>query len=148
MVLEAFREVRKHHQVATLVVIGDRPSDVTAEAGVTFAGFLRKEVFDEYTRFLENLAGARTLVSATSSDNCLCNSSKPATLDSQLYYIGSHICCARNRRRRPHGIASGSVRFDCSGVRDAVDVGTPCRIRTNAQSSVGVGACSVSQVEI
>jgi glycosyltransferase involved in cell wall biosynthesis len=70
IVLEAFREVRKHHQDATLVIIGERPSDVTAEAGVTFAGFLRKEVFDEYTRFLRSLAGARALVSATSSDIC------------------------------------------------------------------------------
>jgi glycosyltransferase involved in cell wall biosynthesis len=70
VVLEAFREVRKRNPDATLVVIGDRPSDVTSEPGITFTGFLRKESHDEYRRFLHVLAGARALVSATSSDIC------------------------------------------------------------------------------
>jgi glycosyltransferase involved in cell wall biosynthesis len=70
MVLKAFRDVRKHHPEATLVVIGDRPSGATAEAGVSFTGYLRKEVPDEYRRFQQILGGARALVGATSSDIC------------------------------------------------------------------------------
>src|SRR4029077_4599746 len=47
-VLAAFHEVRKRHPDALLTIVGDRPSDTTLEVGVTFTGFLRKEVPDEY----------------------------------------------------------------------------------------------------
>jgi len=70
VVLAAFREVRERHPDAVLTVIGDRPSDAPMERGVTFTGFLRKEVPGEYERFQEFLGGARAVVSATSSDIC------------------------------------------------------------------------------
>jgi glycosyltransferase involved in cell wall biosynthesis len=70
VVLEAFRKMRKDHPDATLVVIGDWPSDAAPEAGVSFTGYLRKEVPDEYQRFQQIVGGARALVSATNSDIC------------------------------------------------------------------------------
>ena len=69
-VLAAFREVRKRHSDALLTIVGDGPSDTTPEDGVTFTGFLRKEVPDEYRRFQKILGGAHALVNATSSDIC------------------------------------------------------------------------------
>ena len=69
-VLAAFREVRKRHPDAFLTIVGDRPSDTRPEVGVTFTGFLRKEIPDEYRRFQQILGGARALVNATSSDIC------------------------------------------------------------------------------
>jgi glycosyltransferase involved in cell wall biosynthesis len=69
-VLAAFREVRKRHADALLTIVGDRPSDTRPEDGVTFTGFLRKEVPDEYRRFQQILGGACALVNATSSDIC------------------------------------------------------------------------------
>jgi glycosyltransferase involved in cell wall biosynthesis len=89
VVLEAFREVRKRNADATLVVIGDRPSDATSEPGITFTGFLRKESADEYQRFLQILAGARALVSATSSDIC-------PLLFIEAGYVGCPVISARN----------------------------------------------------
>jgi glycosyltransferase involved in cell wall biosynthesis len=70
IVLAAFREVRKRHPDALLTIVGDRPSDVAREEGVTFTGFLRKEIPEEYRRFAQILGGARAVVSATSSDIC------------------------------------------------------------------------------
>jgi glycosyltransferase involved in cell wall biosynthesis len=69
-VLAAFREVRKRHPDALLTIVGDRPSDTTPKVGVTFTGFLRKEIPDEYRRFQQILGGALALVNATSSDIC------------------------------------------------------------------------------
>lgn len=67
-VLSAFREVRKVHTDASLIIVGDAPSDLGAESGVRFAGFLRKEVQGEYQRFLRILGRARALVHPTRSD--------------------------------------------------------------------------------
>jgi glycosyltransferase involved in cell wall biosynthesis len=69
-VLAAFREVRKRHPDALLTIVGDRPSHIKREGGVTFTGFLRKEIPDECRRFQQILGGARALVNATSSDIC------------------------------------------------------------------------------
>lgn len=70
IVLAAFREVRKRHPDAGLIIVGDRPSNAVPEAGVTFAGFLRKEIPGEYRRFQQILGGARALVNATRCDIC------------------------------------------------------------------------------
>jgi glycosyltransferase involved in cell wall biosynthesis len=70
IVLAAFREVRKRHSDALLIIVGDRPSDTAPEAGVTFTGFLQKEIPHEYRRFQQILGGARALVNATRCDIC------------------------------------------------------------------------------
>ena len=67
-VLAAFREVRKVHPDASLVIVGDAPSNLAAESGVSFAGFLRKEVKDECQRLLQILGRVRALVHPTKSD--------------------------------------------------------------------------------
>jgi glycosyltransferase involved in cell wall biosynthesis len=67
-VLSAFREVRKVHTDASLVIVGDAPSNLGEESGVRFAGFLRKEVQGESQRFLQILGRARALVHPTRSD--------------------------------------------------------------------------------
>lgn len=69
-VLAAFREVRKRHPDARLIIVGDRPSDASPEPGVTSTGFLRKEIPVEYRRFQQILSGARALVNATRCDIC------------------------------------------------------------------------------
>jgi len=65
-VLAAFRQVRSAHPAATLTVVGEAPN--ITEPGVTFAGFLRKEVPQENDRFRELLGQARALVHPTRSD--------------------------------------------------------------------------------
>jgi glycosyltransferase involved in cell wall biosynthesis len=70
VVLAAFREVKRLHPDASLVIVGDRPYHDVSEPGVRCKGFLRKEVPEEYQRFREILGGARAIVSATSSDIC------------------------------------------------------------------------------
>ena len=70
IVLAAFREVQRRHSDARLIVVGDRPPGTVPEAGVTFTGFLRKEIPDEYRLFQEILSRVRALVNATSSDIC------------------------------------------------------------------------------
>jgi glycosyltransferase involved in cell wall biosynthesis len=67
-VLSAFREVRKVHTDASLIIVGDAPSNLGTESGVHFAGFLRKEVQGEYQRLLQILGRARALVHPTKSD--------------------------------------------------------------------------------
>ena len=66
-VLEALRQVREYHADASLVVVGEHPSGLAAE-GVTFVGFLRKEVPDEYQRYQKMLGSVRALVHPTKSD--------------------------------------------------------------------------------
>ncbi len=68
IVLSAFREVRKVHPGASLIIVGDAPSNLGAEPGVSFAGFLRKEIPGEYQRLLQILGRARALVHPTRSD--------------------------------------------------------------------------------
>lgn len=67
-VLSAFREVRRAHPGASLTVVGDAPSSISSEPGVSFAGFLRKEIPAEYQRLVEILGRARALVHPTQSD--------------------------------------------------------------------------------
>jgi glycosyltransferase involved in cell wall biosynthesis len=68
VVLSAFREVRKRHADASLIIVGQRPTDVLDDSGVSFAGFLRKEVQGEYQLLLQILGRARALVHPTKSD--------------------------------------------------------------------------------
>lgn len=70
IVLAAFREVRKRHPDAGLIIVGDRPPNTAPGGGVAFTGFLRKEIPDEYRRFQQILGGARALVNATRNDIC------------------------------------------------------------------------------
>ncbi len=66
--LAAFREVHKRHPDARLIVVGDPPPAGKAGPGVDVIGFLRKEVPNEYARFVQILGRARALVNATTSD--------------------------------------------------------------------------------
>jgi glycosyltransferase involved in cell wall biosynthesis len=68
LVIAAFRDVRKRHPDAALVIVGDQPPAVVAGPGITYAGFLRKEVPEEYFRFQQILGRARSLVYPTMSD--------------------------------------------------------------------------------
>jgi glycosyltransferase involved in cell wall biosynthesis len=72
VVLEAFRRVRQAHPEAQLTIVGAAPAeiggDLAGEPGVTYAGFLRKEVPGELARFRAVLGGARALVHPTRSD--------------------------------------------------------------------------------
>ena len=67
-VLAAFRELRKRHPDAVLIVAGRTPSDVAAEPGVNVAGFLRKEIPNEYGLFQQILGRVRAIVHPTGSD--------------------------------------------------------------------------------
>jgi glycosyltransferase involved in cell wall biosynthesis len=67
-VLAAFRELRKRHPDAALIVVGRKPSDIVPEPGVNFAGFLRKEIPDEYSLYQQILGRARAIVHPTRSD--------------------------------------------------------------------------------
>lgn len=67
-VLAALRDVRATHPEASLIVVGDRPSDVPTQPGVEFAGFLRKEDPAQH-RILQSILGrVRALVHPTKSD--------------------------------------------------------------------------------
>jgi glycosyltransferase involved in cell wall biosynthesis len=68
VVTSAFRELRKDWPDASLIVIGDRPRHAAAEPGVSYLGFLRKEVPSEYKKFQQIISGARALVHPTRSD--------------------------------------------------------------------------------
>ena len=67
-VLSAFRQLRRSDPDVLLTVIGERPAGVSDEPGVEFAGFLRKEIPDEYARFRQILGRVRALVHPTTSD--------------------------------------------------------------------------------
>jgi glycosyltransferase involved in cell wall biosynthesis len=68
IVLRAFRELRKRHSDAYLIIVGDRPPNIAAEPGVSFVGFLRKEISEEYQRFQQILGRVRAVVYPTKSD--------------------------------------------------------------------------------
>jgi glycosyltransferase involved in cell wall biosynthesis len=68
IVLRAFRELRKRHSDAYLIIVGDRPTDTATESGVSFVGFLRKEVPEEYQRLQQILGRVRAVVHPTKSD--------------------------------------------------------------------------------
>ncbi|MEJ0065395.1 MAG: glycosyltransferase family 4 protein [Caulobacteraceae bacterium] len=68
VVLAAFRRLRETHPDAALTIVGAAPGDGDAGAGVSYAGYLRKEVPEEHRRFREILGGAVGLVHPTRSD--------------------------------------------------------------------------------
>jgi glycosyltransferase involved in cell wall biosynthesis len=68
VVLDAFRRLRQTHPQATLTIVGAAPGDVAGMAGVSYAGYLRKEVAEERRRFRDILAGAVGIVHPTRSD--------------------------------------------------------------------------------
>jgi glycosyltransferase involved in cell wall biosynthesis len=68
IVLSAFREVRKRHSDAYLIIVGDRPTDAATESGVSLVGFLRKEIPEEYQRLQQILGRVRAVVHPTKSD--------------------------------------------------------------------------------
>jgi len=67
-VLAAFRELRMRHTDANLIVVGEKPLDLLPEPGVEFAGFLRKEIPDEYAQYQHILGSVRAIVHPTRSD--------------------------------------------------------------------------------
>lgn len=89
IVFEAFCEVRKRYPEASLIIVGDRPGRDMLGPGVSSTGFLRKEVPEEYRRFREILAGARAIVSATTSDIC-------PLLFVEAGYFGCPVISTRN----------------------------------------------------
>jgi glycosyltransferase involved in cell wall biosynthesis len=67
-VLSAFFQLRRRHPDARLVVVGAKPRGRVKETGVAVAGFLRKEVPEEYAAFRKILGATRALVHPTNSD--------------------------------------------------------------------------------
>lgn len=69
VVAEAFERVRKIHPTARLTVVGDAPSAaVQSQPGVSYAGFLRKEVPRELEQFCAILGRVRAIVHPTRAD--------------------------------------------------------------------------------
>jgi glycosyltransferase involved in cell wall biosynthesis len=68
VVLAALPRLRETHPRATLTIVGAAPGDIAGGSGVSYAGYLRKEVPEEYRRFREILAGAVGLALPTRSD--------------------------------------------------------------------------------
>jgi glycosyltransferase involved in cell wall biosynthesis len=68
VVLEAVRRLRSRHPDASLVIVGDIPTNLREEPGLTLAGFLRKEVPAENERLKTIFAKSRAIVNATRSD--------------------------------------------------------------------------------
>lgn len=67
VVLAAFRQLRARHPEAQLTIVG-APADIAEQAGVEYAGYLRKEVVEEHRRFREILASSLAVVHPTRSD--------------------------------------------------------------------------------
>ena len=67
-VLAAFRRLREKRPDVVLSIIGERPADVRDEPGISFLGFLRKEVPNEYQTYCQALGRMRSLVHPTLSD--------------------------------------------------------------------------------
>jgi glycosyltransferase involved in cell wall biosynthesis len=112
VVLAAFRELKKLHPDASLVIVGDHPPREAFEPGVRTTGFLRKEVPEEYRRFREILAGARAIVSATSSDIC-------PLLFVEAGYFGCPVISAR-RFAIPEIVDNESTGFLLDGSSDPI----------------------------
>jgi glycosyltransferase involved in cell wall biosynthesis len=68
VVLDAFRRVRQTHPEATLTIVGAAPGDIVGMAGVSYAGYLRKEVDEECRSFRRLLGGAVGIVHPTRRD--------------------------------------------------------------------------------
>jgi glycosyltransferase involved in cell wall biosynthesis len=60
--LEAFRRVRQQCPDATLTFVGRAPADVAFHPEVSYAGFLRKDVPEQYGRLIELFSSAFALV--------------------------------------------------------------------------------------
>ncbi len=120
IVLAAFRAVRKLHPDASLVIVGDRPKGDGFEGGVSYTGFLRKEVPNEYQRFREILAGVRAIVSATSSDIC-------PLLFVEAGYFGCPVISTR-RFAIPEIVDDGRTGFLLDSCDPVAFADTMCRI--------------------
>jgi glycosyltransferase involved in cell wall biosynthesis len=68
VVLEAIRRLRSRHPDASLVIVGDTPTKLQEEPGLTLAGFLRKEAPNENERLRTIFAKSRAIVNASRSD--------------------------------------------------------------------------------
>ena len=68
VVLAALRLLRDTHPDATVTLVGHAPRHIAGQPGLTCAGYLRKEVPDEYRRYREILGGAVAVVHPTVSD--------------------------------------------------------------------------------
>jgi len=68
IVLSAFQELRKRDADVSLIVVGDKPSDLAPQPGLEFVGFLRKEVPSDLEQFRKILGRVRALVHPTKSD--------------------------------------------------------------------------------
>jgi len=125
VVLAAFRELKKLHADTSLVIVGDQPPRDACEPGVSFMGFLRKEVREEYQRFREILAGARAIVSATSSDIC-------PLLFVEAGYFGCPVISTR-RFAIPEIVDDGRTGFLLDDSVDTVALaGKMCRMLESA----------------
>ena len=68
-VVKAFAHLRKEYPGIGLTIIGDRPRGATARIdGISYVGFLRKEVPEERVKLSTILASARALVHPTNAD--------------------------------------------------------------------------------
>ena len=70
IVLAAFREVRKCHPDAPLIIVGDRPSDIVAGSRSNLRRVPAKGDSRRVSTFPANSGGARALVNATRCDIC------------------------------------------------------------------------------
>ena len=68
VVLAAFHRLRQTHPEASLTIVGAPPGGLAGEPGVTYAGYLRKEVAEEHRRFREILGAAVAVVHPTRGD--------------------------------------------------------------------------------
>jgi glycosyltransferase involved in cell wall biosynthesis len=68
LVIEAFRRIRKRHPDASLIIVGAPPSTGTSDPNIAYAGYLRKELVEEYKIFRNILAQSRALVHPTRCD--------------------------------------------------------------------------------
>lgn len=59
---------RAAHANATLIIVGEKPPDLSAEPGVSFVGFLRKENPNDLQDYRSILSRSRAVVNATISD--------------------------------------------------------------------------------
>lgn len=102
-VLAAFREVRKDHPGARLIIVGEAPGERTAQENVEITGYLRKEVAEEAQRLRSLFAGARALVHPTKSDT------NPAILV-EAGYFGCPVIASR-RFAIPETVEDGRTGF-------------------------------------